>query len=68
MGLHSKTILGNVRREIQDRYRQAHEQTLGRILLQRKNQEVEQTEGRRQQAFFLHVRSGPHLQGKLFFF
>lgn len=36
---------------------------MGRELLQCQDQEVVQTEGQRQQAFVLHVRAGPHLQG-----
>ena len=63
LGFYSQAVLGNVRREIQDRHCQAHEQTLGRVFLQSQDQEMEQTEGRWQQAFFLHVRFGSHLQG-----
>lgn len=36
---------------------------MGRELFQRQDKEMGEAEGRRQQAFLLYVRAGPHLQG-----
>ena len=45
MGFHLETILRNVCREIRNRRSQANEQTVGRVLLQSQDKEVEQAEG-----------------------
>lgn len=44
LGFHVKTILRNVCREIQDRCSQINEQTLGRVVLQSENKEMDETE------------------------